>query len=342
MHAGNMELRPKDILTSEEMAALLKKSDLRGLVEIATTWGLIAASFAIVALWPHQPTLAVPILLALVILGNRHLALAILVHDASHRALFRTRWLNDLMGKWFAAAPVLQNLEGYRKYHLQHHRYTGQDYQGEKGDPDIILTRNYPISKKSLRKWLVRDLTGRSAPRLYLGLIAMNLGIIRFDLSGRVVMEPKQRRSVFGWLLHGTKCLGPFLLTNAMMLTALVLLGHGWLYLLWITAAFTTFQFFVRIRSIAEHGMLPRVADMLKNTRTTEARWWERLTFAPHHVNYHLEHHFLMGVPSYRLPQMHKILKERGVFKNAPLAHGYTEILRLATQKSATGVTSPA
>jgi fatty acid desaturase len=55
-------------------------------------------------------------------------------------------------------------------------------------------------------------------------------------------------------------------------------------------------------------------------------------------VNYHLEHHFLMAVPSYRLPQMHKILKARGVFKDAPLAHGYAEILRKATQKTARGV----
>ena len=61
--------------------------------------------------------------------------------------------------------------------------------------------------------------------------------------------------------------------------------------------------------------MLPRVADMLKNTRTTEASVWERLTFAPCHMNYHMEHHFLMAVPAYRLPQMHRLLKSRGVFK---------------------------
>lgn len=326
-------LKPKDILTAEEMAALLKKSDLRGFIEIGTTWGLIALALALVALWPHLPTVFVPVCISLVLLGNRHLALAILVHDASHHALFKTRWLNDFAGKWFASAPVLQNLEGYRTYHLQHHRYTGLDYQNDKGDPDIILTRNYPISKKSLRRWILRDLTARSAPRLYLGLMAMNLGIIKFDLSGRVVMLPKQRRSALGWFIHGVRTLGPFLLTNGAMLALLVLAGHGWLYLLWLAAGFTTFQFFVRIRSIAEHGMLPRVADMLQNTRTTEVSFWERLTFAPHHVNYHLEHHFLMGVPSYRLPQMHRLLKERGVFKDAPLAHGYAEVLRLATTK---------
>ncbi len=327
-------MKPKEILNEVELAALLKKSDLRGCLEVLTSWGLIAGAFAAVALWPHAPSLIFPLLLAVVLLGNRHLALSILVHDASHHALFKTRWLNEFAGKWLAAAPVLLDLEGYRQYHLQHHKYTGQDYQGTKGDPDIILTRNYPISRKSLRRWLLRDLTGRSAPRLYLGLIAMLLGIIKYDLSGRVVMLPKAKRSIPGWIIFVTKRLAPFALTNALMVTLLWLTGHAWLYVLWLAAGFTTFQFFTRVRSIAEHGMVARVSNMLQNTRTTEVSFWERLTFAPHHVNYHLEHHFLMAVPSYRLPQMHRLLKQRGVFASAPLAHGYAHVLKLATTRA--------
>lgn len=326
-------MKPKDVLTPEEIEGLLKKSDFRGAIEILTSWGLIAFSFAIVALWPHLPTIGLPMLVAMILLGNRHLGLSILVHDAGHHALFKTKVLNEFFGKWFAAAPELQSLEGYRKYHLQHHKYTGEDYQGEKGDPDIILTRNYPISKKSLRKWLIKDLTFRSGPRLYLGLLAMNLGLMKYDLSGRVAMIPQPKRSVFGWIALGTQKLFPFILSNTVIFSVLWLVGHPWLYLLWIASMLTTFQFFVRIRSIAEHGMLPRVSDMFKNTRTTEASWWERITFAPHHVNYHMEHHFLMAVPSYRLPQMHKILKERGVYENVRIAHGYADVLRLATAK---------
>lgn len=327
-------MKPKDILSTHEIATLLGKSDARGCIELLTSWGLISGAFGLVALWPHNPTIFVPIFLALVLLGNRHLALSILVHDASHHALFRTRWLNELAGKWLAAAPVLLDLEGYRHYHMQHHKYTGRDYQGTKGDPDIVLTRNYPMSRKSLRRWLFKDLTGRSAPRLYLGLIAMLLGIIKYDLSGRIILLPKPKRSVQGWIFFAVKRLGPFLLTNAFMLTALWLTGHAWLYLLWVAAGFTTFQFFTRVRSIAEHGMVARVSDMLQNTRTTEATWWERLTFAPHHVNYHLEHHFLMAVPSYRLPLMHRLLKDRGVFDTAPLATSYAHVLKLATKRA--------
>ena len=326
-------MRAKDILTEQEIHTLLKKSDWRGFVEIFTTWGLIAAAFAAVVFWPHNPTVFLPILFAWILLGNRHLALAILVHDAGHHAIFKTRWLNDFAGRYFAAAPSLLDLEGYRAYHLQHHKYTGQDYQNDKGDPDIILTRNYPISKKSLWRWLIRDLTFRSAPRLYLGLIAMKLGIIRFDLSGRVTKLPQRQRSALGWTLFAIYRLAPFLISNAVIFAALWFTGKPWLYLLWPVSMLTTFQFFTRIRSIAEHGMLPRVSDMLRNTRTTEVSFWERLTFAPCHVNYHMEHHLLMAVPSYRLPQMHHLLKERGVFEKVALARGYADVLRLATTK---------
>jgi len=326
-------MKPRDLLSQQEIDALLRKSDLRGAVEIFTTWGLIASAFAGVALWPHLPTIFVPILLAWVLLGNRHLALAILVHDAGHHAVFRTRWLNEFAGSWFAAAPSLIDLEGYRQYHLQHHKYTGQDYQHGKGDPDIILTRNYPISKKSLTKWLQRDLTFRSGPRLYLGLIAMKLGIIRYDLSGRVEKLTQPPRSAIGWIFFGARRLFPFVVSNAVIFTALALTGNAWLFLLWPASQLTTFQFFTRVRSIAEHGMLPRVPDMFKNTRTTEVSFWERLTFAPCHVNYHMEHHFMMAVPSYRLPQLHRLLKDRGVFDKVYAPKGYIEILRLATAK---------
>ena len=52
--------------------------------------------------------------------------------------------------------------------------------------------------------------------------------------------------------------------------------------------------------------MMPDPADDLRNTRTTLARWWERLLIAPNRVNYHLEHHLLMTVPHYNLPRMHR------------------------------------
>jgi hypothetical protein len=76
----------------------------------------------------------------------------------------------------------------------------------------------------------------------------------------------------------------------------------------------------MRIRSIAEHAMIPDPADEMKNTRTTVARWWERLLIAPNCVNFHLEHHLLPTVPHYNLRRMHRMLRERGALADACVA----------------------
>ncbi|MBK6274243.1 MAG: fatty acid desaturase [Saprospirales bacterium] len=55
--------------------------------------------------------------------------------------------------------------------------------------------------------------------------------------------------------------------------------------------------------------------DPYKNTRTTYANFIEQILFAPLHVNYHLEHHFLQNMPSYNSPKLHELLKERGFYK---------------------------
>ena len=100
------------------------------------------------------------------------------------------------------------------------------------------------------------------------------------------------------------------------------------MYLLWLGALLTTFNFSLRIRSIAEHALVENAEDPIRNTRTTYANWLERMLFAPHHVNYHLEHHMLMSVPSYHLPQMHRKLKERGFYEKGLLEHGYWNIIK--------------
>ncbi len=93
----------------------------------------------------------------------------------------------------------------------------------------------------------------------------------------------------------------------------------------------TTFSLFVRIRSIAEHGVTDHSMDPLKNTRTTHASLLARLTVAPHHVNFHLKHHLLPTVPHYRLPAMHRLLVERGGWAEATKADSQLEVLRLAS-----------
>jgi len=102
------------------------------------------------------------------------------------------------------------------------------------------------------------------------------------------------------------------------------------LYLVWAGAWLSTFSLFLRVRAIAEHACTERSPDMLRNTRTTHANLLARATVAPHRVNFHLAHHFLMTVPFFRLPELHALLMARGALSESAVATGYLPVLRLA------------
>jgi len=137
-------------------------------------------------------------------------------------------------------------------------------------------------------------------------------------------------RSDVGW--HK---LAPVIVSNAALFGVLAGFGHPELYLLWGVAWFTSYRLVTRLRSIAEHALPTAQNEALGNTRTTLARWWERLLLAPNRVNYHLEHHLLMTVPHYNLPRMHRLLKERGALDGALIARGYYGVFDQASSKAA-------
>ena len=92
----------------------------------------------------------------------------------------------------------------------------------------------------------------------------------------------------------------------------------------------TTNKLVARIRSIAEHAVVPDPTDAMGQTRTVRAGWLARLLIAPNLVQYHLEHHLLMTVPHYSLPRFHEMLRERGLLDDACIADNYAQVLRRA------------
>jgi fatty acid desaturase len=126
-----------------------------------------------------------------------------------------------------------------------------------------------------------------------------------------------------------------FLLTNALLLGALTLACIPEAYLLvWWLPSWTGYSVVLRLRSIAEHSCISDPSDPLRNTRTTLAPGWLRFFLAPHHVNYHLEHHLFMTVPHYNLPRAHRLLREAGKLQRAEIAPSYASVLRRATSKA--------
>lgn len=302
----------RDVLSREEIRDLVEVRDLRAWISILVDWGLVGASFALAAAWPNPLT----IVAAIAVIGSRQLGLAILMHDAAHRALLKNRALNDWVGNWLCAYPVWNDVHPYRKYHLQHHAKTWTDE-----DPDLELANPFPITRASLKRKIWRDLSGQTGWKRFLAILNRDLGRSR----GRA-------RRDFG---AGLQALHGVLITNAVLLGVLALFGHPALYLLWVVSWLTTYSLVMRIRSIAEHAMVPDTRDEMKNTRTTLARWWERLLIAPNRVNFHLEHHLLMTVPHYNLPRLHRMLRSRGVLEAACVTEGYWGVLKLASAKAA-------
>src|SRR4051812_40513500 len=85
------ELGAADLLTREQIKQFTRTSNLGGAVAVIGTWAVIVAAFAAVVIWPTWYTFAG----AVIVLGGRQLALAVIMHEAAHGTLFRSKWLND-------------------------------------------------------------------------------------------------------------------------------------------------------------------------------------------------------------------------------------------------------
>ena len=312
---------PRDLLKQH-----MQPSDATAWRMLAVNWGLIVAAFAAVMAWPAWYTVAP----ALVVLGGRQLGLGILTHECAHRSFLRSRELGEWVGNWLCGAAVFVDLATYRGYHMTHHVKTGTD-----ADPDLGNYAGYPVERVSLLRKFGRDLTGRSGLRALTSLLFLygqkaTAGQLAQGYSyktatpGAAAGRPALDARTLLWNLRRV------LVVNALMLAACWAAGHPLVWLLWPLSWLTTYMLFSRIRNAAEHGALPGTLgdDVWANTRSVTARWWERLTVAPNHVNFHFEHHLAPTVPCYRLPRLHQRLQALGVYERATLEPGYGQVLR--------------
>lgn len=314
----------KDI-PKQDIKPFLKTSNLKGFWLLWFNWGLIVLAFVLPALWLNAMTIAV----SLIILANRQLGIAILMHECSHYSLFRSRKLNQYLGQMLCAAPILADINGYRRYHMQHHKRAGTI-----SDPDYPNYRSYPVNSNSLLRKTIRDFSGLTGIKTLYAILLMHSGILNYDMSYQSNTRDKSLR-VNDIIVNLCKNLALPVLTNTIIWGLLYLSGHGYLYLLWWASYITVYMFFSRIRNAAEHGNVPNLLDKnpLLHARTTYASWWERLSFAPNYVNYHVEHHLQANVPSYNLPAFHTFLTHKGVLEHVNVSGGYIDVIKLLIGK---------
>lgn len=300
-----------ELLRESQLDLVRARSDVKGLWAVVHAWGTIFAAMAMFVLFPNPITY----LLAVAIIGARQLGLAILMHDGSHGILCKSPKLNMFLSQWLCAYPMMAETMAYRRYHLKHHAHTQQPE-----DPDLILSAPFPITRKSFRRKMIRDLTGQTGYQQRKAQIIAAFG--SSDMAW-----PDRFRS------FGDK-LGRPLATHVLLLGLLAAVGYWYLYFILFLVPFMTWHMAItRIRNIAEHAMVPDGNDDFRNARTTLAGPLMRAFVAPYWVNYHVEHHLLMWVPCYNLPQTRAFLIANGFGERMETAKNYFDIIKRATSK---------
>ena len=319
----NSKVSVTELFSRDEIKELTTTSNLHGAWAVGSTWTVIVMTFGTVAYsWEYLPTWGKVLMcaLALAILAGRQLAMAILMHDASHHSLFKTKWLNTHLTDWLCARPIWNDVGKYRPYHLKHHAKTSQP-----DDPDLGLVKNFPITQSSLFRKFFRDLNGQSGLKFLAGRVLMDLELLEWSVSNDPKPIPRGDRSNLELAKNLLKNSSGMLISNAAIFSALWASGHPKLYLLWPLAYITPFPLFIRIRAMAEHAGLKTSHSALSNTRTTRAGWLARAFVAPIHVNYHIEHHLMASVPHQKLGRMHQMLREREYVDAPP---SYLDVIR--------------
>ena len=298
------------MLNKEELRRFSQTSAWHSVASIFLDWLGITALFAAVFFYPHP----LVYLICFVLIGRQQLALAILMHDGAHGRLFRSGLLNDYLGQMFTAAPLFFSQDSYRKFHLKHHL---DPLVPE--DPDISLIGGYPIARGSLVRKLLRDLTGISYFK-FIGYFFYKPRKKK-DPTNPAKVALQSKRLPLGYQIFSV------LLVNGIMLALCWHFGHSWyFFFFWVLPMMTVLQVLLRIRGIAEHaGYQPHPNQMLCSR--TVVNPLQTFFFAPHQVNYHMEHHQYPSIPFFRLPKVHRLLKERSALPLQNLYSGYGKVI---------------
>jgi fatty acid desaturase len=277
-----------------DLKAISARSDRRGLFQLACHLGALLAGVALVlalrgywAIWP-----------AMALLGLFEIALFTPLHETTHRTPFRSLWLNRAVG-WLGGFVLILPPEGFRLFHMAHHRHT----QDPARDPELAGDR--PLTR------------GR-----YLRLLT---GIPYWISQIRWLLATARGRGNVPWIPRASR---PAVVREARIYFAayllLALLGvvfHSPLpLLLWVIPALLA-QPVLRAVLMAEHKGCPENGDRMANTRTTLAGRAFGLLFWNAHL--HIEHHFAPGVPFHALPKLHLMLRPhlKSVAASYPSAH---------------------
>jgi fatty acid desaturase len=278
------------VVAPDRLRELTRKSDLKGAIMLASHLLALVASGWLLWLtwgsWWGVPVFAVHGLMINYLYAAQH--------EASHDTVFRTRWINEWIGR-FTGFVLMYPRDYDRWQHLAHHRNT----QNPDKDPELL--------PKGGGTGLVSYLVALSGITLWYGLgktmITHARGIAPANES-EYYLSDKQKKAVIAearWHLAGYVLIA--ILSVAFQTWAAVIL--------WV-APTVAMVWAHQLQNYIEHGGLPLGGkDIWTNTRTVKTNAF--MGWLSWQMIYHAAHHTYPAVPFHHLKELNdEIVAARG------------------------------
>ena len=210
-----------------------------------------------------------------------------LQHECVHYTVFRTRWLNDLVGQ-ICGYTILLPHRFFRYEHCDHHTYT--QLHGE--DPELVPMPSsigaYLLYLSALPYWKTK----------FTEVFRHSRG--QLNETEKRFIPTVEHAAVF----RDARLMLAF---YVVIIVGMAVSGWWGLVWFWLIPLFLG-EPVMRFIRMTEHVGRPAVAQMHENTRTSivSAPW----RFLCWNMNYHAEHHYVSSVPYHALPKLHEKLKD--------------------------------
>jgi fatty acid desaturase len=286
----------KGIIKPSELTPFLSHRDGLNAFVIIFIYSL---AFGLVALAHHYAYLPLTIF-CMILMGGLWNTVATFIHETAHGHVFSHKNINDRLGHFFFAAPLMSYLEDYRYLHWEHHRHTGKLGR----DPELNLYRALGLKPSGFTKkevlWVfIQSIVGISALR---GLIFLN----KFYMAKRKEgLTPKpgvfEHASVGFWYV-----IVPLIMWKLGMLASFLLV--------WLVPMFTVCITFLLWHGFGEH-IREKESCLCENTFTHNFDPITKLFIYPIQSGYHLEHHLFPQLPWYNMSKFRKWAELRPDYK---------------------------
>jgi fatty acid desaturase len=262
------------------LAELTARNSWRAIVTIAGEYGFIALSVTIGYVFEYFWVY----LLVVLVVGTRQYALGeCMAHEASHRNLSSTVWLNELFGI-AVCWPFFMSLSGYRRFHNRlHHKISLED-------EDNSIYEDY-------EDW------GLPPEEVPLGRWAAFWHLVVKPLVGIIgVRHLMKTLEDFYW--DGDLVETKFMLTTwVVIFAAAAMFGLlAQLFLYWIIPWLVVVPVLNYWSEVGDHYRVT-------GAKTRSNLNWLLNTLIAHNIGYHGLHHHHPSIPWFRLPMAYRIFR---------------------------------